>query len=340
MKALVKKSPGQGLSLAEVPVPEFGINDILVKVRKTGICGTDLHIYNWNEWAQQTIKPPTTIGHEFVGTIEAVGDNVHDFHVGDLISGEGHIVCGRCRHCLAGRRHLCPDTTGLGIDRDGAFAEYVVIPMSNAWHCDPKVDEEIYAYFDPLGNAVHTALSFDVLGEDVLITGAGAVGLMAIAVAQYAGARFVVVTDINEYRLDLAKQMGATLVLDANGDSVAEAQKELGMVEGFDIGLEMSGSSDALNDMIANMAHGGKIALLGIHATDSSIHWNDVIFKSLLLKGIYGREMYENWYKLTMMIRGGMDITPVVTHRFAYDDFEQAFEIMNAGKCGKIILEW
>ncbi len=340
MKALVKKDSEQGLSLEDVPVPKFGINDILVKVRKTGICGTDLHIYNWDEWARQTVKPPTIIGHEFVGTVEAVGDNVHDFHVGDLVSGEGHIVCGRCRHCLAGRRHLCPDTTGLGINRDGAFAEYVVIPMSNAWHCDPKVADEIYAYFDPLGNAVHTALSFDVLGEDVLITGAGAVGMMAIAVAKHAGARFVVVTDINEYRLDLARKMGATLVLDAERDSVADAQKELGMVEGFDVGLEMSGSSDALNDMIANMAHGGKIALLGIQTARTSVNWNDVIFKSLLLKGIYGREMYENWYKLTMMIRGGMDITPVVTHRFPYHEFEQAFEIMNSGKCVKIILEW
>ena len=340
MQALVKKDARPGLSLEDVPVPEYGINDVLVRVHKTGICGTDVHIVNWNEWAQRSIVPPMTIGHEFVGHIVATGSNVHGFKAGDLISGEGHIVCGRCRNCLAGRRHLCPDTTGLGVNRDGAFAEFISIPVTNVWACSPGVSEEIYAYFDPLGNAVHTALSFDVLGEDVLITGAGPIGIMAVAIAKHAGARYVVITDVNEFRLDIARRLGATRVLNPKQETLADVQKELGMAEGFDVGLEMSGNPDALRDMIANMAHGAKIALLGIQPEDAAIDWNMIVFKSLLLKGIYGREMYETWYKATMMIQSGMDVAPVVTHRFPYQDFSRAFETLNSGKAGKIVLDW
>lgn len=340
MKALVKKNPKEGLWLEEVPIPESGINDVIIKVQKTGICGTDLHIYNWDEWAQKNIKTPMVIGHEFVGAIVETGSNVHDFKPGDVVSGEGHIVCGRCRNCLAGRRHLCPETTGLGVNRDGAFAEYVSIPVTNVWHCNPRVPMEIYAYFDPLGNAVHTALSFNVLGEDVLITGAGPIGIMAIAIVKHAGARHVVITDVNDYRLELARKMGATLALNVRTESVANSQKELRMLEGFDVGLEMSGNPQALNDMIANMAHGGKIAMLGIQPSNTSIDWNSIVFKGLIIKGIYGREMYETWYKATMMIESGMDITPVVTHRFPYHHFQTAFEIMCSGKSGKIILDW
>jgi len=340
MKALVKKEANAGLSLEEVPVPDCGINDVLIRVHKTGICGTDVHIYNWNEWAQNTIVPPMTIGHEFVGAIVETGSNVHDFKAGDLVSGEGHIVCGRCRNCLAGRRHLCPDTTGLGVNRDGAFAEYVAVPVTNVWACSPRVSEEIYAYFDPLGNAVHTTLSFDVLGEDVLITGAGPIGIMAVAIAKHAGARYVVITDVNEFRLEIAKRMGATRVVNPDKERLADVQREMEMAEGFDVGLEMSGNPDALRDMIANMAHGAKIALLGIQPSDSAIDWNMIVFKGLVVKGIYGREMYETWYKSTMMIQSGMDVTPVVTHRFPYQDFGRAFEILKAGKAGKIVLDW
>lgn len=340
MKALVKKEAKEGLWLEDVPLPDYGINDVLIKIQKTGICGTDLHIYNWDEWAQKNIKTPMTIGHEFVGTIIEAGSNVHDFKPGDIVSGEGHIVCGRCRNCLAGRRHLCPETTGLGVNRDGAFAEYVSIPVTNAWHCSPRVPIETYAYFDPLGNAVHTALSFDVLGEDVLITGAGPIGIMAIVIVKHAGARHVVITDVNDYRLELAKKMGVTLALNVRTESIADSQKRLGMLEGFDVGLEMSGNSQALKDMIANMAHGGKIAILGIQPSNTSIDWNSIVFKGLLIKGIYGREMYETWYKSTMMIESGMDITHVVTHRFPYHHFQTAFEIMRSGKSGKIILDW
>jgi len=340
MKALVKKEANEGLWLEEVPLPEYGINDVLIKIQKTGICGTDLHIYNWDEWAQKNIKTPMTIGHEFIGTIVEAGSNVHDFKPGDIVSGEGHIVCGRCRNCLAGRRHLCPETTGLGVNRNGAFAEYISIPVTNAWHCSPRIPMETYAYFDPLGNAVHTALSFDVLGEDVLITGAGPIGIMAIAIVKHAGARHVVITDVNDYRLELAKKMGATLALNVRTESIADSQKRLGMLEGFDVGLEMSGNPQALKDMIANMAHGGKIAMLGIQSSNTSIDWNSIVFKGLLIKGIYGREMYETWYKSTMMIESGMDITPVVTHRFPYHHFQTAFEIMRSGKSGKIILDW
>lgn len=340
MKALVKKKPGQGLWLEETPVPEYGIDDVLIKVHKTGICGTDVHIYEWNEWAQKTIKTPMTAGHEFVGEIVEVGSNVKDFKQGDLVSGEGHIVCGRCRNCLAGRRNLCADTKGLGVNRDGAFAEYVVIPVTNVWLCSPKIPEEMYAYFDPLGNAVHTALSFNVLGEDVLITGAGPIGIMAVAIVKHAGARFIVITDINDYRLEIAKKLGATVTLNVTRDSIAEAQKKLGMQEGFDVGLEMSGSPDALRDMIANMAHGGKIAMLGMQPADTGIDWDAVVFGGLTIKGIYGREMYETWYKMTMMIQTGMDVSGVVTHRFNYTEFEKGFEAIRSGKAGKVILNW
>ena len=341
MKAIVKKEPGKGLFLEDVPVPEYGINDVLIKVRKTGICGTDVHIYEWDAWAQKTIKPPMVIGHEFVGTIVEVGGNVHDFSPGDTVSGEGHIVCGRCRNCLAGRRHLCKATTGLGVNRDGAFAEYVAIPVTNVWHCSSKVPEEIYAYFDPLGNAAHTALSFDLLGEDVLVTGAGPIGMMAVAIARHAGARHVVITDVNDYRLQIAKRMGANLAINTKRESVADAKAKLGMLEGFDVGLEMSGNPQALKDMVANMAHGGKIALLGIQPSgDFGFDWNAVVFKGLFIKGIYGREMYETWYKATMMIESGMDVTPVVTHRFKAEDFEKGFEVILSGKSGKVILDW
>lgn len=340
MKAIVKKEPGQGLWLEEVPIPEYGINDVLIKIKKTGICGTDVHIYEWNDWARRTIKPPMTAGHEFVGEIVEAGSNVHDFKPGDIVSGEGHIVCGRCRNCLAGRRHLCAGTKGLGVNRNGAFAEYVAIPMTNVWHCSPNIPREIYAYFDPLGNAVHTALSFDLLGEDVLITGVGPIGMMAAAIAKHAGARHVVVTDVNDYRLDIAKKMGATLTLNVKHGNLEDVQKQLGMQEGFDVGLEMSGNPQALNSMIANMAHGGKIAMLGIQPDNTAIDWNTVVFSGLIIKGIYGREMYETWYKATMMLESGMDITPVVTHRFMFEDFEKGFQVIRSGKSGKVILDW
>ncbi len=340
MKALVKKESAPGLWMADVPIPEYGINDILIKIKKTGICGTDLHIYNWDSWSQQTIKTPMVIGHEFVGVVEAVGSNVHAFNIGDTVSGEGHLVCGHCRNCLAGRRHLCPNTMGIGVNRDGAFAEYLVIPVTNVWGCHPQVPEEMYAIFDPLGNAVHTALSFDLLGEDVLITGAGPIALMAVAVAKHAGARYITVTDVNEYRLELARTLGATLAIDVTKTSIADSRKTLGMTEGYDVGLEMSGNPNALRDMIANMCHGGKLALLGIQPKNTVVDWNQIVFSSLVMKGIYGREMYETWYKSTVLIQSGMDISPVITHRLHYEEFEKGFEIMNSGKCGKVVLDW
>lgn len=340
MKAIVKKKAEQGLWIDEVPVPPVGINDVLIKIKKTAICGTDVHIFNWDAWAQKTIPVPMVIGHEFVGTVEKVGNNVTDFAPGDIVSGEGHIVCGRCRNCLAGRRHLCMKTSGVGVNRPGAFAEYLCIPMTNAWYADPKIPLDILSVFDPLGNAVHTALSFDVLGEDVLITGAGPIGIMAVAIAKHAGARYVVITDVNPYRLALARTMGATLALDVRTESLREAQNKLGMKEGFDVGLEMSGNPSALRDMIANMCHGGKIALLGILPADTLIDWNTVIFSSLSIKGIYGREMYETWYKMTSMIQSGLNIAPVITHRFSYTEFEKGFEIMRSGNSGKVILDW
>ncbi|UCF95621.1 MAG: L-threonine 3-dehydrogenase [Desulfobacterales bacterium] len=340
MKALVKSKPAPGIWLEDVPIPASGINDVLIKIHKTSICGTDIHIHNWDKWAQKTIPVPMPVGHEFVGTIAEVGSNVHDFKPGDIVSGEGHLVCGHCRNCLAGRRHLCMKTSGVGVNRPGAFAEYLSIPVTNVWYCDPRIPLETLACFDPLGNATHTALSFDVLGEDVLITGAGPIGCMATAIARHAGARFVVVTDINPYRLDLAQKMGATLTLDVRHDRIEDAQKKLGMKEGFDVGMEMSGSPEALASMLANMCHGGKVALLGILPPDTAIDWDLVVFNGLTIKGIYGREMYETWYKMTVMIQSGLDIEPVITHRFHFTEYEKAFEVMRSGQSGKVILDW
>ncbi|HXG12961.1 MAG TPA: L-threonine 3-dehydrogenase [Gemmataceae bacterium] len=340
MKALVKSRAEPGLWLEDVPRPEIGINDVLIKVERTGICGTDLHIYQWDEWARKTIPVPLVIGHEFVGEIVAVGANVTDFHPGEVVSGEGHVVCGRCRNCLAGRRHLCKDTKGVGINRPGAFAEYLALPMTNVWHHDPAIDRDVAAIFDPFGNAVHTALSFPVLGEDVLITGAGPIGIMAAAVVKHAGARFVVITDVNPYRLELARKMGVTVALDARTGSLAEVQKQLGMKEGFDVGLEMSGSPAAFRDMLANMCHGGRIAMLGIPEKEMAIDWSLVIFNMLTIKGIYGREMYETWYKMTVMLQSGLDIRPVITHRYPYTEYQEAFRQMMTGNTGKVILDW
>lgn len=340
MKALVKKFAERGLWLDDIPEPTYGINDVMIKVHKTGICGTDLHIYKWDAWAQKTIPVPMAVGHEFVGEIVAVGSNVVDFHPGEIVSGEGHVVCGRCRNCLAGRRHLCAHTKGIGVNRPGAFAEYISLPMSNVWHHAPDIDQDVAAIFDPFGNAVHTALSFDLLGEDVLITGAGPIGVMAAAVVKHAGARFVVVTDLNPYRLDLAKKMGATLAINPNELSVTDAQAQLGMREGFDVGLEMSGSPEAFRSMLANMAHGGKIAMLGIPEKEIAIDWNTVIFNMLTIKGIYGREMYETWYKMTVMLQSGLDLKPVITHRFHFTEFQKGFDAMLGGNCGKVVLDW
>ncbi len=340
MQALVKKNREPGLWLEQVPVPEIGINDVLIKIHKTAICGTDVHIWNWDAWAQKTIPVPMTVGHEFVGRVAAFGSNVHDLQVGDLVSGEGHIVCGRCRNCLAGRRHLCKDTQGVGVNRPGVFAEYLAIPVNNVWHADPTIPQEILSIFDPFGNATHTALSFPVLGEDVLITGAGPIGVMATAIAKHAGARYVVTTDLNPYRLELAKKMGATVALDIREKSIAAVQKELGMKEGFDVGLEMSGSGTAFKDMLANMCHGAKIALLGLPTQEQAIDWTTVIFNMLTIKGIYGREMFETWYLMQSMLRSGLDISPVITHRFPYTEFEKAFQVMRSGNSGKVILNW
>jgi threonine 3-dehydrogenase len=340
MKALVKKYSKPGLWLDDVPEPTIGINDVLIRVDRTGICGTDLHIYKWDDWAQKTIRVPMVVGHEFVGEVAKVGSNVADFHEGDVVSAEGHVVCGRCRNCLAGRRHLCAHTEGIGVNRAGAFAEYISVPMTNVWHHDHGINRDVAAIFDPFGNAVHTALSFPVLGEDVLITGAGPIGIMAAAVVKHAGARFIVVTDMNDYRLDLAKQMGATVTLNVKRGTLRDVQKQLDMKEGFDVGLEMSGSPAALQDMIDNMSHGAKIAILGIPPREMSIDWNKVIFNMLTLKGIYGREMYETWYKMTVMLQSGLNIKPVITHTFHYTDFEKGFEAMHSGQSGKVILRW
>jgi threonine 3-dehydrogenase len=340
MKALAKSRCERGLWLEDVPEPEYGINDVLIRVRYTGICGTDIHIYDWDEWAQKTIPVPMVIGHEFVGEIVEVGSNVNDFHPGDIVSGEGHVTCGRCRNCLAGRRHLCAFTSGVGVNRPGAFAEYVVLPMSNIWRHEPHVNQEVAAIFDPFGNAVHTALSFPVLGEDVLITGAGPIGIMCIPVVKRAGARHVVITDLNPYRLELARKMGATLAVNTAETPLREVQKQLGMQEGFDVGLEMSGNGNAFRDMIANMSHGGKIAVLGIPAKEVALDWSKVIFNMITIKGIYGREMYETWYKMSVMIHSGLDISPVITHRYSYADFEQGFTAMRSGQTGKVVLDW
>ncbi len=339
VEALVKKRPERGLWREDVPIPEVGINDVLIKIHKTSICGTDVHIYNWDSWAQKTIEPPLVIGHEFVGSVEKIGDNVHDVELGELVSGEGHIVCGRCRNCRAGRRHLCKDPEGIGVNRNGAFAEYISIPVSNIWHCDANIPTDVLCCFDPLGNATHTALSFDLVGEDVLVTGAGPVGCMAAAVAAHAGARYIVVTDINPYRLQLAKKLGATMTLDVRSEKIEDAIKKLGMKEGFDVGFEMSGAPDAFKSMLSNMCHGGKIALLGILPA-AAIDWDYVIFNGLTIKGIYGREMFETWYKMTMLIQKGLDITPLITHRFHYTEYVKGFEVMTSGKSGKVILDW
>ena len=340
MRALVKSRAERGLWLEDVPEPEYGINDVLIRVRKTGICGTDVHIYQWDEWAQQTIPVPMVIGHEFVGEVAAVGSNVNDFKVGDLVSGEGHVVCGRCRNCLAGRRHLCARTSGVGVNRPGAFAEFIALPMTNIWRHHEGVPEEVAAIFDPFGNAVHTALTFPVLGEDVLITGAGPIGLMTIPIVRKAGARHVVITDLNPFRLELARKMGATLAIDPRETPVAEAQKQLGMQEGFDVGLEMSGNQAAFAEMVDNMCHGGKIAMLGIPAKPMEMDWKQVIFNMITIKGIYGREMYETWYKMSVLVEAGVDISPVITHRYSHKEYEKGFEAMMSGQTGKVVLDW
>jgi threonine 3-dehydrogenase len=340
MLALVKTAPGPGLSLETVADPEFGINDVVVRVRKTGICGTDLHIESWDPWAAKNIEPPLVVGHEFVGEIVEVGSNVYDFHAGDLVSGEGHVVCGVCRHCLAGRRHLCAHTIGLGVGRDGAFAEYVVMPVTNIWHHASRIDEEVAAIFDPFGNAVHTALSFPVLGEDVLVSGAGPIGLMATAVVRHAGARHVVVSEPNAFRRELAMRMGATIAVDPRERDLGDVMGELGMVEGYDVVLEMSGNPGALRAALHVMAHGGNMAVLGIPTEEVALDLNEIVFKMLTIRGIYGREMYETWYKMTVMLQSGLDIRPAITHRFGFRDFEAAFAAARSGDSGKVIMDW
>ena len=340
MKALVKSKAEAGLWLEQVPMPKIGINDVLVKVKRTAICGTDLHIYNWDEWAQNTIPVPMTVGHEFVGEIVDVGSNVVDFFPGQIVSGEGHVVCGRCRNCMSGKRHFCNHTSGIGVNRTGAFAEYIALPMSNIWVHRPETDLDIAAIFDPFGNATHTALQWPLLGEDVLVTGAGPIGCMAAAVCRHAGARNVVITDHNPYRLELAGKLGATRLVNIREENLTDVQRELGMVEGFDVGLEMSGNPSAFNDMIANMNHGGKISLLGIPSDQPHIDWNRVIFSMLTVKGIYGREMYDTWYKMSMMVETGLDLSPVITHRLHFSEFEKGFEAMLSGQAGKVVLNW
>ena len=338
MKALVKKHSEPGLWLQTVPVPEIGNNDLLVKILKTAICGTDLHIYKWDGWAQRTIKVPQTIGHEFVGEVVAKGHNVVGFEVGERVSGEGHIVCGICRSCRAGRRHLCTRAIGIGVNRDGCFAEYLSLPASNAWHIHPEIPTEIASFFDPFGNATHSALSFDLVGEDVLITGAGPIGVMSVAIAKHVGARNVVITDVNDYRLELGKKMGASKVINVNNSSVEDGLQELGMV-GFDVGLEMSGNGSAFESMLENMYHGGRIALLGLLPQVAQIDWEQIIFKGLTIKGIYGREIWETWYKMQTMLQSGLDISPVLTHSFKFEDYQKGFDVMASGNCGKVILE-
>jgi threonine 3-dehydrogenase len=340
MRALVKRKAAPGIWMEEVPIPAPGTNEVLVKLEKTAICGTDLHIYKWDQWSQRTIKPGLVIGHEFVGRIEVLGEGVTGYQLGDRVSAEGHIVCGHCRNCRAGRPHLCPNTVGIGVNRDGAFAEYVVVPASNLWPIPDRIAPELAAFFDPFGNAAHCALQFDLVGEDVLITGAGPIGIMAAAIVRHAGARYVVITDVNPHRLELARQLGVTRAVNPATTRLAEVQKELGMSEGFDVGLEMSGNGSAFQDMLAAMCHGGKIAMLGIPDREMSIDWSTVIFNMLTIKGIYGREMYETWYKMTVMLQSGLDIRPVITHRFPFQDFEKGFEAMMSGQSGKVILNW
>ena len=340
MKALVKRKAEPGLWLEEAPKPGVGPNDVLIRVDRTGICGTDVHIYKWDAWASKTIPVPMVVGHEFVGEIVEVGANVKDFFPGQVVSGEGHVVCGHCRNCLAGRRHLCADTKGIGVNRPGAFAEYLALPMTNTWVHSPGIDPDVASIFDPFGNAVHTALSFPLLGEDILITGAGPIGIMAAAVVRHAGARYVVITDVNEYRLELARKMGVSLAVNPSRQNLKDVQKQLAMTEGFDVGLEMSGNASAFRDMLANMSHGAKIAMLGIPEKEMAIDWNTVVFSMLTIKGIYGREMYETWYKMTVMLQSGLDLKPIITHRYHYSEFQKGFDVMLSGDSGKVVLNW
>ncbi|ATG76716.1 L-threonine 3-dehydrogenase [Pseudoalteromonas sp. 1_2015MBL_MicDiv] len=340
MKALSKLKAEPGIWMTDAPKPEVGHNDLLIKIRKTAICGTDVHIYKWDEWASKTIPTPMVVGHEYVGEVVDMGQEVRGFKVGDRVSGEGHITCGHCRNCRAGRVHLCRNTTGVGVNREGAFAEYLVIPAFNAFKIPDNISDELASIFDPFGNAVHTALSFDLVGEDVLITGAGPIGIMAAAVAKHVGARHVVITDVNEYRLDLARKMGASRAVNVASEKLEDVMKELGMTEGFDIGLEMSGVPSAFNSMLNNMNHGGKIAMLGIPPSDMAVDWNQVIFKGLVIKGIYGREMFETWYKMASLIQSGLDLNPIITHQYSVDDFQAGFDMMISGQSGKVILNW
>ncbi|MBQ4847416.1 L-threonine 3-dehydrogenase [Pseudoalteromonas sp. MMG013] len=340
MKALSKLKAEPGIWMTDAPKPEVGHNDLLIKIRKTAICGTDVHIYKWDEWAQNTIPTPMVVGHEYVGEVVEMGQEVRGFQVGDRVSGEGHITCGHCRNCRAGRVHLCRNTTGVGVNREGSFAEYLVIPAFNAFKIPDNISDELAAIFDPFGNAVHTALSFDLVGEDVLITGAGPIGIMAAAVAKHVGARHVVITDVNEYRLELARKMGATRAVNVATEKLEDVMSELGMTEGFDIGLEMSGVPIAFNSMLNNMNHGGKIAMLGIPPSDMAVDWNQVIFKGLVIKGIYGREMFETWYKMASLIQSGLDLNPIITHQFHIDEFQTGFDTMISGQSGKVILNW
>ena len=340
MKTLAKLKPEKGIWMHDQAIPEVGHNDVRIKIKKTAICGTDIHIYNWDSWSQKTIQLPMTIGHEFVGIIDQIGQEVKGFKIGDRVSGEGHITCGYCRNCRAGKRHLCRNTFGVGVNRSGAFAEYLVIPAENAFKIPADVSDDMASIMDPFGNATHTALSYDLVGEDVLITGAGPIGIMAVAICRHVGARHVVITDINDYRLDLARQMGATRAVNINHGKLSDIMKEIGMVEGFDVGLEMSGISSAFSGMLESMNHGGNVALLGIPSADTKIDWNHVIFKGLHMKGIYGREMYDTWYKMVAMLQSGLNIAPIVTHHFAIDEFQEGFDIMCSGQSGKVILNW
>ena len=340
MKALVKKSPERGIWMEDVPTPECNTNDVKIKITHTEICGTDLHIYKWDEWAQRTLQLPLVTGHEFCGIVEEIGPGVTHYKPGDRVSGEGHITCGYCRNCRAGKTHLCPKTIGVGIHRDGAFAEYLVIPESNVWPIHEDIPSEIAAFFDPYGNAAHTALSYEMVGEDVLITGAGPIGIMAVAICNFVGARNVVITDVNDYRLDLARKLGATKAINVSKETITDCFPELNMVSGFDVGLEMSGNPDAFKSMLGHMHHGGRIALLGLLPNSTQINWDDIIFKGLNVKGIYGREMYETWYKMTQMLRSGLDISPILTHQLSVNDFQEGFDIMESGNCGKVVLEW
>ena len=340
MRALVKAKAEPGIWMQDIPRPEPGHNDVLIKIRKTAICGTDMHIYNWDEWAARTIPVPMAVGHEYVGVVEAIGSEVQGIQPGDRVSGEGHLTCGHCRNCRAGRRHLCRNTVGVGVNRQGCFGEYLCIPASNVFKLPDAISDEVASILDPLGNAVHTALSFDLVGEDVLITGAGPIGIMAVAIARHVGARHVVITDVNDYRLDLARQMGATRAINVTRQSLDDVMQELEMQEGFDVGLEMSGNPQAFRDMLRTLHHGGSVALLGIPPGEMAIDWNQVIFKGLTIKGIYGRQMFETWYKMASMLQSGLDVTPVITHRFAANDYLEGFRTMGSGQSGKVILDW